>query len=127
MLEAWNPEVLRALADAHEVDVTPVAADGGRGASRTIWSIGVGDELYIRSWKGRDAVWFRAAVTSGLGELSVTGGSVAQAVAFEEVDAAASVQADISATFLTKYTSDGYAGAMNEDVPLSATLRLLPR
>jgi hypothetical protein len=48
-------------------------------------------------------------------------------VTFEEVDTAAAVQPQISATFLTKYVDDGYAGAMNEDAPLAATLRLLPR
>jgi len=127
MSTAWNPTVLEALASAREVDVTPMEEDGTRRASRTIWSIGVGEELYVRSWKGRGAVWFRDALATGQGEIAVTGGGVAQLVAFEEVDAAASVQSQISATFLTKYAADGYAGAMNEDGPLGATLRLLAR
>lgn len=60
------------------------------------------------------------------GRDAVTGGGVSQLVAFEEVDAAASVQSQISANFLTKYAADGFAGAVNEDMPLGATLRLLP-
>ncbi len=123
----WNPETLAALATAKEVDVTPIDADGTRSASRTIWSIGVGDELYVRSWKGRGAVWFRDVLETGQGEIAVTGGGASQLVRFEEVDAAASVQKQISATFLTKYADDGYAGAMNEEAPVSATLRVLPR
>ena len=124
---AWNPAILSALALAKEVDVTPIDADGTRRASRTIWSIGVGDELYVRSWKGRNAVWFRDALATGQGELAVTRGGASQLVTFEEVDTAAAVQLQISATFLTKYADDGYAGAMNEDAPLGATLRVLPR
>lgn len=124
---AWDPVVLSALADALEVDVTPIDRDGTRRATRTIWSIGVGDELYVRSWKGRGAVWFQDALATGQGELGVTGGGASQLVAFEEVDAAAAVQEQISAAFLTKYAADRYAGAMNEQGPLESTLRLLPR
>ena len=124
---AWNPAVRAALADALEVDVTPIDADGTRRASRTVWSIGVGDELFLRSWKGRGAVWFQDALATGQGELAVTGGGASQLVTFEEVDAAAPVQEQISATFLTKYAADRYAGTMNEQGPLESTLRLLPR
>ncbi len=126
MSTPWNPAVLSALASAKEVDVTPIDPDGTRRASRTIWSIGVGSDLYVRSWKGRGALWFRDALATGRGELAVTGGTASQRVTFEEVDAAATVQAQISAIFLTKYAADGYAAAMNEDEPLGATLRLLP-
>ena len=123
----WNPETLAALADALEVDVTPIAADGSRRSSRTVWSIRVGDELYLRSWKGRGAAWFRDAVATGQGEIAVTGGGASQLVRFEEVDAEANIQAQISATFLTKYAADRYAAAMNESGPLESTLRLIPR
>lgn len=123
----WNPETLAALAVALEVDVTPFAADGSRRPSRTIWSIRVGDELYVRSWKGRPAVWFQDALATRQGEIAVTGGGASQLVTFEEVDATAPVQEQISATFLTKYASDGYASAMNEKGPLESTLLLIPR
>ena len=123
----WNPETLAALADAIEVDVTPFAADGSPRASRTIWSIGVGDELYVRSWKGPTAVWFRDAIASHQGSIEVTGGCASQLVTFEEVDAAAPIQKEISATFLSKYGRFDEAAAMNEQGPLESTLRLLPR
>jgi len=123
----WNPETLAALADAIEVDVTPLAADGSRRPSRTIWSIGVGDELYVRSWKGPTAVWYRDAIASHQGSIEVTGGGASQLVTFEEVDTAAPVQERISATFLSKYGRFDEAAAMNVQGPLESTLRLLPR
>src|SRR4051794_3121390 len=101
-VSTWKPNTLAALGDAVEVDVTPFAADGSRRPSRTIWSIRIGDELYVRSWKGRAAVWFQDALATHRGEIAVTGGGAAQGVTFEEVDAAAPVQAQISVTFLTK-------------------------
>ncbi|MEO7722404.1 MAG: DUF2255 family protein [Pseudolysinimonas sp.] len=122
----WNPETLAGLGDALEVDVTPFAADGSRRASRTIWSIRVGDELYVRSWKGRNAVWFQDALATMQGEIAVTGGGATQLVRFEAVDAAAPVQAQISASYLTKYAGLDETGAMNEQEPLESTLRLLP-
>src|SRR4051794_31549812 len=123
----WNPDTLAALGDALEVDVTPFTADGTPRPSRTIWSIRVGDELYVRSWKGPGAVWFRDAVATHQGEISVTGGGASQLVTFEEVDATAPVQAQLSAGYLSKYAADGYASAMNEQGPLESTLRLIPR
>jgi hypothetical protein len=123
----WKLETLAALGDAVEVDVTPITPDGSRRPSRTIWSIRVGDELYVRSWKGRRAAWFQDALAAGQGELAVTGGGASQQVTFEEVDATAPVQTQISATYLTKYAADGYADSMNEQGPLESTLRLLPR
>jgi hypothetical protein len=122
----WNPETLAALADALEVDVTPIGADGTRHDTRIVWSIGVGDELYIRSWKGRGAIWFTDALATGRGEIALTAGGASQLVTFEEVDAAAPVQAQISATYLSKYAADRYASTMNEPGPLESTLRLIP-
>ena len=124
---AWNPDTLAALSDAIEVDVTPLAADGSARPRRTIWSIGIGDELYVRSWKGPTAVWYRDAIASHLGSIEVTGGGASQAVTFEEVDASAPIQEQISATFLSKYGRFDEAAAMNEQGPLESTLRLLPR
>lgn len=122
----WKPETLDALGEAIEVDVTPTDRDGTRRASRTIWSIRVGDELYVRSWKGRGAVWFQDALATGRGELAVTGGGASQLVTFDEVDAAAPVQRQISATFLTKYAGLEETASMNEQGPLESTLRLIP-
>jgi hypothetical protein len=124
---AWNPDTLTTLGDALEVDVTPFAADGSRRPTRTIWSIRIGDELYVRSWKGRSAGWFRDVLATHQGEIAVTGGGAAQRVTFEEVDAEAPVQERISAAYLTKYAADGYASSMNEQGPLESTLRLIPR
>src|SRR4051812_3833378 len=96
----WKPETLTALGEALEVDVTPFGRDGSRRPSRTVWSIRVGDELYVRSWKGPSAVWFRDALATHRGEIAVTGGGASQQVTFEEVDAAAPVQAQLSAGYL---------------------------
>jgi hypothetical protein len=125
--QPWNPATLAALADAREVDVTPVGTDGSPGATRTVWSIGVGDSLYVRSWKGPEAVWFRGAIASGRGTIAVTGGGVSQEVTFETVDAADPVQRQISATFLSKYDGDSEAAVMNGQKQVDSTLRLVPR
>lgn len=123
----WDPATRAALSDATEVDVTPLAADGSPCPRRTIWSVGIGDELYVRSWKGPTAVWYRDAIASHQGSIEVTGGEVSQLVTFEEVDAAAPIQEKISATFLSKYGRFDEAAAMNERGPLESTLRVLPR
>jgi hypothetical protein len=121
----WKPSALRAIADAQEVDIAAEREDGTMRTPVTIWSIGVGDELYVRSWKGRGAGWFRHAIASEVGAIS--GGGVSQLVSFEGVDAAASMHAAIDAGYLSKYGHTEYAAAMNEPTAVAATLRVIPR
>ena len=123
---AWSPAVLGALADAVEVDVTPIQADGTRRDTH-----GLVDRRRRRALPAL-VEGARGGVVPGCsrdraGRDRRHGRRGSQLVTFEEVDATASVQAQISATFLTKYAADRYAGAMNEQGPLESTLRLIPR
>lgn len=122
---AWKPSTLHAIADAEEVDLAGEREDGTMRTPVTIWSVGVGDELYVRSWKGRGAAWFRHALATGVGAIS--GGGESQLVSFNEVDAAASVQAAIDAGYLSKYGHTEYSAAMLKSNAVDATLRVVPR
>jgi hypothetical protein len=122
----WNPAILSALGSADEVDIAPAREDGSLRPGVTIWSIRVGDDLYIRSWKGAGAGWFRHLTATGGGTISVTGGGAQQSVfAREEHDA--SINAAIDAEYLRKYSTTSYASAMNEPTAAETTLKLIPR
>lgn len=74
MNNSWTPESARALTAPEEVQVVTQHPDGSTGAPRTIWIVGDGDRVFVRSTNGRSAAWFRAAVAAGSGQV-VAGGA----------------------------------------------------
>jgi hypothetical protein len=58
---AWTRERLDRIGAADELRIAPRRADGTRRNPVPIWVVRVGDGLYVRSWRGQDGTWFRAA------------------------------------------------------------------
>ena len=85
-----------------------------------------GDDLYVRSYRGRGGSWFRAAITQGAGRIRA--GGVEKDVAFvEETDPGVNDQVD--AAYRSKYRRYGasYTEVMVAPDIRAATLRLTPR
>jgi hypothetical protein len=83
----------------------------------------VGDELYVRSWRGAAGSWFRAARQSGHGHVSA--GGVDRDVAY--VPAGDGVNDAVDAAYLDKYGR--YPSYVEPMVAASArvtTMRLTP-
>jgi hypothetical protein len=92
----------------------------------TIWVVGVGDDLYVRSWKGHCAVWFRA--TQARHEGHIKAGGVGKDVSFvAEADAAINDQID--AAYRTKYRCHGgrYVDPMVAPTARATTINLVSR
>src|SRR5207245_10892633 len=69
-----------------ELEVAPSRPDGTPGPSTTIWVVRIGDELYVRSYRGRNGRWFRHAIQQRQGR--IRSGGIERDVTFEEpVDA----------------------------------------
>jgi hypothetical protein len=51
-------EVLPEVQAADELDIASRRADGSTSRPTTIWVVRVGDELYVRSYRGRTGGWF---------------------------------------------------------------------
>jgi len=85
----------------------------------------VGDDLYVRSWHGRVASWFRWALQRHQG--SVAAGGVERAGTFEERDD--DLHPAIHQAYRTKYGRypDSYVRLMVEPEATAATFRLIPR
>ena len=45
----WNPEELRAIGEADELDISSTRADGTLRPFVTIWHVAVGGRLWVRS------------------------------------------------------------------------------
>src|ERR671928_228625 len=72
------------IGHAGELHVAPLRGDGGRGRAVPVWVVRVGDELYVRSWRGDDGAWYRAATSHRRGHVS--SGGVERNVQFADVD-----------------------------------------
>ena len=91
----------------------------------TIWVVRAGDDLYVRSWRGRDGAWYRAAQARREGHISA--GGVEKDVTFvEEIDPGINDQIDdVYRTKYRRYAS--YVRPMISSEARATTLKLVPR
>jgi hypothetical protein len=124
-MTAWTSEQLGRIGGAEEVQFASVRHDGTLGKPTTIWLVRQGDDLYVRSVRGRGATWFQG--TQERHEGRIRGGGLQQDVAF--VDADDNVADEIDAAYRAKYRR--YAGSILNSVLTAearyTTLKLLPR
>ncbi len=120
----WTKDELSKIAGAEEVDVAAITAAGSVRNRVTIWAVRHGDELFIRSIRGREGAWFRAVQGSKDGR--IWAGGLERHVTFGEADSA--INDEIDAAYRSKYRR--YAGRILNSVltpeARSATIRLVP-
>ena len=125
MTEAgWTSEELDRIGSAEELRIAPVRGDGRLGRIVPIWVVRVGDELYVRSWRGTRGTWFRAAHASH--EARISAGGVEKHV--ELLDAEERVDDSVDAAYREKYGRyPQYVEPMVSPQARATTLRLIPR
>jgi hypothetical protein len=85
----------------------------------------VADDLYVRSWKGRSAGWFRGALQRHAGRIRA--GGIERDVTFEEPDDA--LRPAIDEAYRREYAlaSTTYVQPMIDAEAAAGTFRLFPR
>jgi hypothetical protein len=120
---AWSADELARIGAADELEIAPRRPDGTLRRAVPIWVVRVGDELYVRSWRGADGAWFRAAQRQHTGHLRA--GGIDKHVAFE--DAGPDVEEAVDAAYRDKYACyPSYVEPMVSDQARATTLRLVP-
>jgi len=126
-MTAWTSEELDKIGMAEELQIAPLQRDGTRRNPVTIWVIRLGDDLYVRSYKGRTAAaWFRGVQVRHEGHIQA--GGVEHDVTFVE-EAAPDLNDRIDAEYRKKYRR--YAASIVDSIvsptARSATIKLVPR
>ncbi|HMI69787.1 MAG TPA: DUF2255 family protein [Solirubrobacteraceae bacterium] len=118
-MTGWTSEELDRIGTAQELQVASLRADGTLRQPVTIWVIREGDDLYVRSWRGRSGAWYR-----GVQERH----GVDKDVDFIAVDDEELNQL-IDAAYRAKYGRYGssYVEPMTSGETRTTTLRLEPR
>jgi len=125
-MTTWTGTELTKIGNAEELDIQSLRGDGTLRKPTTIWVVRVGDELYVRAYRGRGGAWFRGVLERHEGHIRA--GGVDKDVTFVEVsDEAANGQID--AAYRTKYRRHDaqYVDPMVAPGARAATLRLEPR
>jgi hypothetical protein len=119
----WTKQQAAQIAAPQEVRVVTRRQDGSLRRPTTIWIVGDGDRVFIRSTNGRTASWFRGAVATGTGQI-ISGGN---AVDVTFIEAAEGDLPSVDGAYRRKYSH--YASIVDhlvQDDPRSATLQLQP-
>jgi hypothetical protein len=124
-MRQWTKSELEKIASSDELEIAPVRGDGTRRKPVTIWVVRHADDLYVRSWRGRGARWFRDSQERHRGHIRA--GGVERDVEFAEVDE--SVNDAIDAAYQDKYRRHGprYVDPMVAAPARAATIKLAPR
>lgn len=123
-MTTWTSDELNKIGTAEELEIAPRRPDGTVQNPVTIWVVRVGDELYIRSYRGHSGAWFQAAQASHQGR--VQAGGVEKDVTFEE-EADPGLNDRIDDAYRTKYRRSQYAASMVTAEARSTTIKLVPR
>jgi hypothetical protein len=120
---SWTSDELDRIGAADELHIAPVGADGKPLRPVPIWVVRVGDDLYVRSWRGDDGAWYRAARARREGRISA--GGVDKEVTF--VDAPAEIAGAVDDAYREKYARyPSYVPPMVSDQARATTLELVP-
>jgi hypothetical protein len=121
----WTSDQLDKVGRAEELRIASVRRDGTLGKLVTIWVARLGDDLYVRSVRGRSAHWFHG--TQERHEGRIRAGGVQQDVTF--VDPGHNIDDEVDAAYRAKYRR--YAGSILNSVltpeARSTTIKLVPR
>jgi hypothetical protein len=114
---------LRKIAEADDLHVAPFREDGTTyGTPTWIWSVAVGDALYVRAYHGQDSRWYKAALRQKAGRIIAAG--MTKEVLFEPVDDA--LNASIDEAYRAKYRGSSYLNSMTSARARAATIRIIP-
>lgn len=121
----WTDEELDRIGNAEELAIAPRRPNGQLRKPLPIWVVRVGDDLYVRSYRGRAGAWYRAALATHEGRIRA-GGVEKDVVFVEETDPGLNDQID--AAYRAKYGRyPQYVAPMVTPEVRATTLKLAPR
>lgn len=124
-MTTWTSDELDRIGSADELRITSPRADGTLRPYVPIWVVRVGDDLYVRSYRGADGGWFRHVTEREEGRIRAGGVERDVTVAA----AAGAVDDAVDGAYRGKYGRYGrrLVDPMTAPAARATTLRLAPR
>src|SRR5881409_3282163 len=121
-MSTWSKDELTKIAEADDLHISPFREDGVTyGTPTWIWSVSVGDALYVRAYNGTDSRWYNAALKQKAGRIIAAG--LTMEVSFEPVER--SLKEPINNAYRAKYRESPYLNPMISDRASAATVRIM--
>ena len=123
-MTTWSQDELRKIAESDDLHIAPFREDGVTyGTPTWIWSVVVGDDLFVRAYNGETSRWYQAAMRQSAGRITAAG--MTKEVTFEPVDGP--INDRIDKAYRAKYRSSEYLGPIIGSRARSATIKVMPR
>jgi hypothetical protein len=124
-VSTWTQDELNKIGKTEELRISSMRGDGTLRNPVTIWVVRVGDDLFVRAYKGRTGSWFRGVLVRHEGHIQA--GGIEKDVSFEEISDPL-INGQIDAEYRSKYRhySAQYVDPMVKPQAISATIRLVP-
>ncbi len=100
-MTGWTRNDLERIRAADELQLASFKEDGTLRKPVPIWVVRVGDDLYVRAYRGREGAWFRHTQLRHEGRISA--GGVTKDVTFVDVSNDEALSNEIDATYQSKY------------------------
>jgi hypothetical protein len=125
-MNGWTSDELNKIASADELEITSSRGDGTLRNPVTIWVVRDGDDLYVRSYKGRGGSWYRGAQARHEGRIRA--GGVEKDVRFVD-ESDREINERIDAAYRAKYRrySGQYVDSIVKPEARATTIKLVPR
>lgn len=122
----WTSDELAKIGTAEELEISSLRRDGTLRNPVPIWVVRVGDDLYVRSYRGRGSAWFRGVEVRHEGRIQA--GGVDKNVIFV-AETTPGLNDQIDAAYRTKYRryAAQYVDPMVTAEARAATIKLVPR
>lgn len=123
-MTAWTDAELNKIGNAKEMEIAPRRQDHTLQKPRTIWVVRVGNNLYIRSWHGRNGDWYRGTRIRHEGHIRA--GGVEKDITLVDIDSN-DINNQIDAAYRDKYGRySQYVAPMVKPEARATTMKLLP-
>ena len=125
-MTSWTRNDLERIGAADELQLASFKEDGTLRKPVTIWVVRVGDDLYVRAYRGRETAWFRH--TQRRPEGRIVAGGVTKDVTFVDASSDEALNNKIDAAYQSKYQrySATYVDPMIAPQARATTLKLVP-
>ena len=125
-MTSWTRNDLERIGAADELLLASFKKDSTHRKPVTIWVVRVGDDLYVRAYRGRETAWFRHIQQRHEGRIGA--GGVTKDVTFVDASSDEALNNKIDAAYQSKYQrySATYVDPMIAPEARATTLKLVP-
>jgi hypothetical protein len=124
-MKPWTSDELDKIGNAEELKISTLRRDGTLRNPVIIWMVRLGNDVYVRSVKGRAGGWFPGALSQHAGRIQA--GGVEKDVRFVEENDPHLIE-QIDAAYQKKYNSyPSSVSHINSPEARKATIKLVPR